>query len=394
MCGITGIISKEPKNILPILMRTLKNLEYRGYDSCGIATIINHGTLHVRKSAGKIDSFIDKYRILNIAASIGIAHTRWATHGEVNDRNAHPHTDCSNMIAVAHNGIIENFLELRDELLRKGHRFSSETDTEVIPHLLEHYYSISRDFLEALRLTVRRLTGTYAFVALTSHDPEKIFFAKRGQPLVIGINSDKIFLASDIPAFLEWTNKVIILRDGDIGYVDRNLRIYIENTIDEKLGSPKTTTIPWSPQLAKKGGFQHYMLKEIYEQPDAITRTLLMVPKQLKRPVELLENADRIYIVAAGTSFYASLYAQYLFAKYGIGSTAIISSEFPSILGKIVSPDDVILAISQSGETYDTLFAVRIAKKREAKIIGLVNVIGSSLMRESDESIVMGRDRK
>ena len=388
MCGIAGLISKHKANIVTRLIRMLKNLEYRGYDSCGIA-ILSDNSLEVHKSKGKIDAFAVKYNIDSLSSYIGIAHTRWATHGAVTDWNAHPHTDCTNNIAVVHNGIIENYLELKEWLISRGHKFTSETDTEVIPHLVEEFLIETKNIKQALQNTVRKLQGTYAFVMLTTYDSNRLYFAKYGQPLIIGLSNDYIYLASDIPAFLEWTNKAIILRDGDIGYIEPNSWT-IENIFRPDLSPPVPVDIPWSPQQAKKGGYPHFMLKEIFEQPDALTRTIMMVPKQLKGVIPLLRNASEIYIIAAGTSYYASLYGQYLFAKYGIKTTSVISSEFISIAGNLVDKDTVILAVSQSGETFDTLNAVKYAKQRGAKIIGLVNVIESSLMRMSHRPIVMG----
>ncbi len=388
MCGIAAIISKNFRNVIPKLVRMLKNLEYRGYDSCGFA-FLDGTSLVVAKAKGTIDNFVKKSGILKQTSDIGIAHTRWATHGAVSDTNAHPHLDCSGDIAVVHNGIIDNFMELREELERKGHIFRSETDTEVISHLIEHYYSQGKSFLEAIKMAIRKLRGTYALVILTRHDGDKIFFARNGQPLMIGVGNSEIYVASDIPAFLEWTKKALILRDGDIGFVSRN-EIYIENVINPDLGMPEPIEVPWDPDQAQKGEFPFFMLKEIYEQPDAIQRTIMSVLHKAEGIVDDILNADFIYIVGAGSSYYSSLYAQYLYARWGLRTMAVIASEFEDIAGHVVDRNDIVFAVSQSGETFDTIQAVKIAKKRGAKIISLVNNMGSTLRMISDKSIVMG----
>ncbi|MEX0568487.1 MAG: glutamine--fructose-6-phosphate transaminase (isomerizing) [Candidatus Njordarchaeota archaeon] len=388
MCGIAGVLNRKNKNIVPVLIKMLKNLEYRGYDSCGFATIIGKNLI-IKKGVGKIDEVVKTQNIMSLVSNIGIAHTRWATHGSVTNANAHPHFDCKKSIAVVHNGIIENYAEIREELISKGHKFLSETDTEVIPHLIEHYYKETNDILEAIKNAVGSIRGTYAFALLTLYEPDRLFFAKNGQPLILGVNAEEVYLASDIPAFLEFTQKAIVLRDGDIGYVSHNSR-YITNILNPALPPPKIIKVPWTPEQAQKGGYEHFMLKEIFEQPDALKRTIIMVSKQINNAVKLLKNANNIYLTAAGTSFYASLYGQYLFANFGIKATAIISSEFISLTKEIIEPGDVIIAISQSGETFDTLNAVRFAKNKNAKIIGIVNTLESSLMRISHIPIVMG----
>ncbi|MCR8501307.1 MAG: glutamine--fructose-6-phosphate transaminase (isomerizing) [Candidatus Korarchaeota archaeon] len=390
MCGIAGIVSKNYFNIIPKLIKMLKNLEYRGYDSCGFAFFdYNSKSITVMKAKGTIDNFLANSRIQEKNSEIGIAHTRWATHGVVSDINAHPHVDCHGAIAVVHNGIIDNYLELREELELKGHVFRSETDTEVIPHLLEHYYRESRNILDALKKAVKRLKGTYAVAILTSYDSEKIFFARNGQPLIIGIGDNEFYVASDIPAFLEWTKKALVLRDGDIGFVSRS-ELHIENYMDPNLKPPELFEVPWNIDQAQKGNFPFFMLKEIYEQPDAIQRTIISVSHKASEVAADLLNANFLYIVGAGSSYYSSLYAQYLYAKWGLKSMAVIASEFEDLVGGAIEPNDVILAVSQSGETFDTIQAVKIAKSKGARIISLVNNMGSTLRMISDKSIVMG----
>lgn len=388
MCGIAGIISKNHSNIVDKLVRMLKNLEYRGYDSCGFAFIKNNEII-IKKSAGTINSFLKNYRIIETQNSdIGIAHTRWATHGNVNDKNAHPHTDCSRSIAVVHNGIIRNYYELREKLRNLGHKFSSDTDTEVIPHLLEEHLKSGISFMESLKKTFLELDGTFALVMITTKEPDKIFFARNGQPLILGISDKDYYIASDIPAFLEWTNRVIVLRDGDIGYIARN-GIHVENLFGLD-SPPKEEIVPWSPQQALKGEFPHFMIKEIFEQPDAIRRTIYTLPTQIRTVVDVLLSANNIIFVGAGSSFYSSLYGQYLFNTHGIKAFSVIASEFEHIVGPTLNNDDVVIAISQSGETFDTIQAIKIAKDNGATVIGLVNNMASTIRRISHKALVMG----
>lgn len=389
MCGIAGIISKSSSNIIPKLVKMLKNLEYRGYDSCGFAFLGDGGSIKVMKSKGTIDTFVMNSRIQEKSSEAGIAHTRWATHGAVNDINAHPHIDCHGNIAVVHNGIIDNYIELREELESEGHIFRSETDTEVIPHLIEHYYRKYRNMLDAIKEAIKRLRGTFAIAVLTSYDSEKIFFARYGQPLIVGIGDGEFYIASDIPAFLEWTKKALVLRDGDFGFISRS-RLYIENSISPELGPPEPLEVPWDLSQAQKGNFPFFMLKEIYEQPDAIQRTIMSVSHKAGEIASDLLNAEFIYIVGAGSSYYSSLYAQYLYTKWSLKSMAVIASEFEDLAGNAIEPGDVVFAVSQSGETFDTIQAAKFAKKKGAKIISLVNNMGSTLKMISDKSIVMG----
>ncbi|RLE71610.1 MAG: glutamine--fructose-6-phosphate transaminase (isomerizing) [Thermoprotei archaeon] len=376
-------------NIAPKILKMLKNLECRGYDSAGIAVINPNGSIDLRKDVGKIDELEKRLKFSEMIGYIGIGHTRWATHGAVTQWNAHPHIDCSGKIVVVHNGIIENYVDLKRDLERKGHKFRTQTDTEVIPHLIEEHLKEKETFLEAFEAAIRELKGAYALAIITSLEPERIYFARFFSPLVIGIGDKEYFVASDIPAFLEWTQRVIILHDGDYGYVSQD-GVFLKNLFVGDFVKRDTMTVEWTKEMAEKGGFEHFMLKEIHEQPESVRRTIIMAEKQMVDMVSMLDDAEDIYIVAAGTSYYASLHGQYAFAKYGLKSRAIVSSEFLEEIGTFVDKDDVIIGVSQSGETADTLKALRHAKNRGAKIIAITNVIGSAITRIADKSIIMG----
>ncbi len=409
MCGIIAIVrsltrSKKEKTLGSTIRESLKRLEYRGYDSVGFALIEFNGELVVRKSKGMIDEVSRKLGFDLYDGYVGIGHTRWATHGPPNDINAHPHTDCSGTIAVAHNGIIENYMELKEFLIGRGHRFTSETDTEVIPHLIEEFKKLGLKSFEAFKAAVSLLRGTYAIVAIDREVPDRVFFAKKTSPLIIGLGEGTNYLASDIPAFLPYTRKVIVLMDDEVGYVTSS-EIHIErltknNKIRDlmSLKSLKVETvsvdytyrirvIEWSPEMAMKSGYPHFMLKEIHEQPLALSQTLAGISDAVERVIKVILKADKVILVGAGTSYHASLLGALAISNLaGIWSTAIISSEAKWYL-KGLSSNDVVIAVSQSGETIDTLLAVREARKRGAFVIALSNVVDSAIPRESDASI-------
>ncbi len=389
MCGIGACLSLLNDNVAPKIVKMLMNLEYRGYDSAGIAVIDSLGKIHVKKGVGRIHNLAETLRFNEMEGHIGIGHTRWATHGSVTDYNAHPHIDCGNNIAVVHNGIIENYTDIRERLISLGHEFKTQTDTEVIPHLVEEKYKEKKSILESLREALTELRGAYALVLITSHEPDKIFFARFFSPLVIGISNNDIYIASDIPAFLQWTRRVIILQDGDYGFVSAD-KIYIRNLYDPAVKGREIITVEWTKEMAAKGGYRHYMLKEIHEQPESVKRTVRMASKQIGDVINLIEKANYIYFVAAGTSYYASVHGQYAFAKYGIRSRAVIASEFLEEVGAFLDKDDLIIGVSQSGETADTLKAIRFAKKKGSKILAITNVVGSAITRLADRSIIMG----
>ena len=385
MCGIIGIVSKpgalrEP--IGSVVKRCLERLEYRGYDSVGIA-VINNGLVEVRKGKGKISEVSVRLRFGEVDGLTALGHTRWATHGKPSDENAHPHVDCTGRIAVVHNGVISNFMELKEELARKGHIFRSETDTEVIAHLIEEYLKLGYTPFEAFKATISRLKGSYALVVAIAQEPNRLYFAKNTSPLIIGIGNGAIFIASDIPAFLEFTNTVIVLRDGEYGFIEAGM-IYIERDGEPVKVEDRVRTINWTIEMASKGGYPHFMLKEIHEQPIALNQTIagLISDEALDKVAEVLANARRVFITGAGTSYHAGLVADYILSSMGVDAHAFISSEHKRYL-KLAGENDALLAISQSGETIDTLVAVKAFKERGVKVIALSNIMDSAIPREA-----------
>lgn len=382
MCGIFGIALDSETTIGALLRRALERLEYRGYDSAGIAVVIPRGVL-VRKDAGKVAEVSSRYGFDQIRGKTGIAHTRWATHGKPNQVNAHPHTDCTGAIAVVHNGIIENYEELKAELAAKGHVFKSETDTEVFAHLMEEYERSGLTPWEAFRKALSRIRGAYALAVVDSKEPDKIFFARNLSPLIVGVGEGFNLVASDIPTVLEHTNKVIPLKDGEYGYITPR-GVFVERDGVEVNLSDRIQLIPWSADQALRGGYQHFMLKEIHEQPEALASTITgLEPRRLSEVGEMLLNARRVYVVGAGTSYYAGLTFQLGLTEYKIAAIPIISSEYATY-ENLFDVDDVAVAISQSGETIDTIKAVRAMRERGVKVVAITNVVASTLARESD----------
>jgi len=383
MCGIFGCVLKEG-NAAPLIHSSLKRLEYRGYDSVGIATI-SDGKIYLKKDQGKID---EVHRILNLddlPGSIGIGHTRWATHGAPLKVNAHPHADCTGEIMVVHNGIIENFMELRTELQNLDHTFVSKTDTEVIPHLIEQTLkqNPSLSFLEAVQESLKRLEGSYALAIISTKEPDKIICARNESPLVLGINDNGVFCASDIPAFLPVTNKAVMVNDGELVILSAQ-GYEIKKIQDLSPVSRKPETIEWTAEMAIKQGYPHFMIKEIHEQPGTLRNTLRMQEHYLDLLTTFLDRANEVFLVACGTSYHACLAASYMFSKLAFLPTyPVYASEFIEQHGKSVNIDSTILAVSQSGETADTIAAVTCAQQRAATILSLTNVIGSTLTRIS-----------
>jgi glucosamine--fructose-6-phosphate aminotransferase (isomerizing) len=383
MCGIFGCILKDG-NAAPLIHAALKRLEYRGYDSVGEATL-NNGHLYIKKDQGKIDE-VHKVRNLDeLSGSIGIGHTRWATHGAPVEVNAHPHGDCSGQIAVVHNGIIENYAELELELQNRGHNFKSKTDTEVIPHLIEEVFknNPALSLADAVLDAVKRLQGSYSIAVISTREPNKIICARNESPLVIGINQDAVYFASDIPAFLPLTNKALIVDDGEL--VTLSLEgIEIKKIADSKTVTREPETIDWTPEMAVKQGYPHFMLKEIHEQPECLRNTLRLQEHYVDLMATFLDRAREVYLVACGTSYHACWASSYMFSKLAFLPTyPVIASEFIEQHGKSVNIDSTILAVSQSGETADTLASVNCARQRAATILGLTNAIGSTLTRVS-----------
>ncbi|MCK4435586.1 isomerizing glutamine--fructose-6-phosphate transaminase, partial [Candidatus Bathyarchaeota archaeon] len=375
MCGIFGCILKDGQ-AAPIIHAALKRLEYRGYDSVGEATL-DEGKLYVKKDAGKIDEVHMRRNLDDLPGRIGIGHTRWATHGAPFQVNAHPHFDCSDppKIAVVHNGIIENFAELRRELEDAGHVFRSKTDTEVIPHLIEEYLNskqfatkvnVDSEFINATIAAIGRLQGSYALAVVSTSDPDMILCARNESPLVLGIADNAWYFASDIPAFLPLTNKIIFVENGELVVLREDL-LEIRKVADGSLVSRETKLVDWPPEMVEKQGYPHFMLKEIHEQPHCLRNTLRLQDKYLELLPTFLDRAREVIMVACGTSYHACLAASYMFSKLSFLAThPVIASEFTEQHGKSVSIDSTILAVSQSGETADTLAAVETARQRAA----------------------------
>ncbi|MBI2542692.1 MAG: glutamine--fructose-6-phosphate transaminase (isomerizing) [Candidatus Aenigmarchaeota archaeon] len=381
MCGIIGYIGKQ--EAAPLLFNGLKRLEYRGYDSAGIATL--DSGLHIKKEVGRIDDIHSKLNLTDIPGTLGIAHTRWATHGGVTKTNAHPHVDCNGNIAVVHNGIIENYQELRNSLDSSNHQFKSETDTEIISHLIEDTMKKGYNFEDATISALKSLEGSYA-VMVMNKDERKLIAARKGSPLVLGVANDGYFGASDIPAFLEHTKDVVYMHDFDVAVMsDEGLKIL--NILDNKQVDRKIDTIEWDIAQAEKGEFQHFMLKEISEQVDTVQMAVQQDKKIIDDVVNDIKNAHGIFFIGSGTSYNACLAASYIFSKINkMHINVVLASEFPNY-GHFLTPKTLVIAVSQSGETADVLDAVKSAKERGCKVISIVNVIGSSLTRTSDSFI-------
>ena len=387
MCGIVGYVGD--KKASEILLDSIKRLEYRGYDSAGIVTI-NEGSLIIKKDIGKIDEVDKKVNFSELKGTIGLAHTRWATCGRVTKENSHPHTDCTGKISIVHNGIIENHTSLKKELMEKGHKFSSETDTEVIAHLIEENYN--GDLKDAVLKALKLLEGSYALGVIHS-DHNELIAARNESPLIIGIGQDENFIASDVPAILDYTRKVIYLNNKEIAVLTKeNIEIF---GLDGNKKEKEVNEVNWNAEQAQKGGYKHFMLKEIFEQPLAITETIdgrlgnseILIKDEIGLDEDEIKNIKRIIIVACGTSWHAGLVGEFMLEELAkIPVEVEYASEF-RYRDPIVDENTLVIAISQSGETADTLAALREAKTKGAKVISIVNVKGSSIDRESDSAV-------
>src|SRR6266498_3948939 len=388
MCGIVGYIGD--RSAVDIILEGLKRLEYRGYDSAGVAVVGPDG-LQIRRAAGRIKVLEGLLRERPVHGAVGIWHTRWATHGRPTDENAHPHTDGSGTLVVVHNGIIENYLPIKEQLVADGHRFTSETDTEVIAHLIERHLRDAPRLDEAVRRALRELRGSYAIVVLSMSAPDRLIAAKHGAgSVVVGLGQGETFLASDIPAILSHTRDVVVLEDEDVAVVTRH---GVEIT---KLdGAPVERTpsrILWDPILAEKGGYRHFMLKEIFEQPRAVADTLrgrvqpesgTVVLPDIGLDPDVVEGIQRVVLVACGTSYHAAMVGRVMTERLaGLAAEVDLGSEF-RYRDAVIGPETLIVALSQSGETADTLGAVKAARARGAPVVGITNVVGSALARES-----------
>lgn len=395
MCGIIGYVGSEGTDVTSILLEGLSKLEYRGYDSAGIAVLTATGEIELHRRAGKIANLVATVESIaqREPSRLGLGHTRWATHGRPNDENAHPHPDCTGSLTVVHNGIVENYAELRHELEQQGHTFKSETDTEVLAHLIEQTYfnEAEHDLVVAVRMALQRVTGSYAIGVVSGEHPDLLVGARCNGPLIVGLGENRQFLASDIPAILKHTRRIIILDEGEIVALRPD-----SVTITKIDGEPverEPITIEWDAEAAEKGGYPHFVLKEIFEQPDAVRRALLSrihngqarLPElDQMRQAGLLDNIQRIMIVACGTSFYAGMLAKYAIEKWTrIPVEAITASEF-RYCDPIVGPETLCIAVTQSGETADTLVGIRQARERGAAVISVTNVVAGAITRISD----------
>jgi glucosamine--fructose-6-phosphate aminotransferase (isomerizing) len=392
MCGIVGYIG--PKKVVPVIIEGLRKLEYRGYDSAGIAVVTKDGKLEIRRAAGKLRNLEQAIAKSPIEGTYGIGHTRWATHGRPTEENAHPHRDCTGQIVVVHNGIIENYLELKEQLQREGHKFVTETDTEIVAHLVEKNSANNTPLEEAVRKSLKELRGIYALVFLSAKEPMKIVAARLGPPSVIGIGDGEYFVASDIPALLEHTRDMFFLADGDIAVLTRGGVKVMDH--DGSTVERPTQHVAWDPIMVEKGGYKHFMQKEIFEQPRAVRDTLLgrisqdtgkIFLDEMKISEEQFRNFENVRVVACGTSWHAGLAAKFMIERLArIPVEVDYGSEF-RYRDPILDSKTLTVCISQSGETADTLAAQREAKAKGSPTVAICNVMGSMITREAAGTI-------
>ena len=385
MCGISGIVDLEP--IGTRLFTSIRNLEYRGYDSCGIATL-HEGQIKARKNIGGVDEVNSMEQLDQLPGTIGIAHTRWATHGGVTQENAHPHLSMRNEFAIAHNGIISNYKRLREQLVQQGFEFRSLTDSEVISNLLENAFYEEQDVEQALQSTLKKLEGTFGLVMISLHDPERIYAAKRESPLMVGLGEGTNYVGSDINAFLEYTRRAWVLEDGEYAVLSRE-RVIIRKFPSGKVVQKQVLQIEWDLETTKKGVHSHYMIKEIFDEPQTIRQVLKVPDEQIKKLADSLTVATQTYLIGVGTTFYVAQLGQYFFSSLASRFFPVVSSDEFHAVGQ-VQPGNAVLAVSQSGETYDTKHALAMAKERGAQTAGIVNVMGSSISMMVDQVIMQG----
>jgi glucosamine--fructose-6-phosphate aminotransferase (isomerizing) len=402
MCGIVGYVGK--KSVVPIIIEGLRRLEYRGYDSAGIAVAGDGEGLQLRRAEGKLRNLEEAIRLSPIHGTYGIGHTRWATHGRPTEENAHPHRDCTGKIVVVHNGIVENYLSLKKKLIEEGHTFTTETDTEIIAHLVEKYsgassdgasgHSQRRSLEDAVRQTVKQLTGVFALAVISTDEPNKIVAARNGPPAVIGLGNDEYFVASDVPAILHHTRDIFFLADGDLAVVTPD-GVHLSD-FDGRPVRRQIQHVTWDPILAEKGGFKHFMLKEIYEQPRAVRDTALGRVSQETGHIFLEEMeiseaefkaAQKINIIACGTSWHAGQAGKFMIETLARVPVEVDYASEWRYRNPIVDPETITLVISQSGETADTIAAQREAKAKGSKTLAICNVVGSMITREAAGTI-------
>lgn len=393
MCGIVGYIGK--RNAVPVLLQGLEKLEYRGYDSAGVAVYNSAcNTIDICKTKGRVENLRDKLYDTPIMGSVGIGHTRWATHGAPSDVNAHPHFSSSEEIAVVHNGIIENYMEIKELLQSKGYEFVSETDTETVAQLIDYFYKQSGDILDAVFNALDKVDGSYALGIICKDHPEELITAKKNSPLIVGLGEGENFIASDMPAILKYTRNTYILEDNEIAVLTTDgVKLY--NTKREEIHK-EVYVVNWSIEAAEKNGYDHFMLKEIYEQPKVVADNLNRRFKPDDSGILLdginldkneLEKINKVYVVACGTAYYAGLVGKFLIEKMArIPVNSDVASEF-RYKNPLIDENTLVIVISQSGETADTLEAMRLAKRKNARVLAVVNVVGSSIAREADDVI-------
>ncbi len=382
MCGIVGYIGE--KDASPILYENLKRLEYRGYDSCGIATLDTR--IRVKKDVGMVEEIDRKIDLASLPGKLGIGHTRWATHGKVTKKNAHPHLDCTREIVVVHNGIISNFSSLRKSLLKKGHVFKSETDTESIVHLIEEKYN--GDLEAAVRDALAEVKGTYALLVFSSREPDRIICARNESPLMLGIGDGEMYVGSDLSSFLRYTKKAVPLDEKEYAVVTKDGYEIKALSTGRKL-KKEILEIEWSEEVAKKDGYAHFMLKEILEQPTSVINSLNIYPEDISKLAKMVGEADRVYLCAAGTSLHAAMVAEYWFSL--LCKKSVIATDSSELRNKgVIDSNTLIVGITQSGETYDTLASMRYAKREGAKTAVIVNVSDSTAARFADHTVLQG----
>ena len=397
MCGIVGYVGK--KSVVPVIIEGLRRLEYRGYDSAGIAVAGDGDGLQIRRAEGKLQNLEEVIRQKPLHGTYGIGHTRWATHGRPTEENAHPHRDCTGKIVVVHNGIVENYLSLKKKLIEEGHKFTTETDTEIIAHLIEKYSAAAGNgrrlpLEEAVRQTVKQLTGVFALAVISTDEPNKIVAARNGPPAVIGLGNDEYFVASDVPAILYHTRDIVFLADGDMAVVTPD-GVQLTD-FDGKPIRRQVQHVTWDPIMAEKGGFKHFMLKEIYEQPRAVRDTTLgrvsqdtghIFLDQMEITEAEFRSANKINIIACGTSWHAGQAGKFMIETLARVPVEVDYASEWRYRNPIVDPDTITLVISQSGETADTIAAQREAKAKGSKTLAICNVVGSMITREASGTI-------
>ncbi len=385
MCGISAVTGQD--NVVQVLYESIRNLEYRGYDSCGLG-VVNHAEIAVRKNVGGVEEVNQREHLTSMIGSAGVAHTRWATHGKVTQVNAHPHSSADGNFSIVHNGIINNYQEIREELIGKGVPFVSETDTEVMVHLIAQYHAECGDVEQAFLTAVKRLEGSYAFCMVTGLEPESIYCVREGSPLVLGFSPGRNFVASDVNAFLQFTRDALRMEDGEYAKLTPE-EVKLARVADGQRVKRDQIRVEWDGESSRKGGYAHFMLKEIFEQPQTILNALGIPAENIARFATLVQESRTTYLMGVGTTHYVALTGQYFFSDLaGRFLPSVSADEFSGLA--VIGKEDLLISMSQSGETYDTRRAVTFAKECGARTASIVNVMGSSLSMMTDEVIMQG----